>query len=173
MAKRISQSSINWAALAERVPEHQKPQFIAFKSKADNYLRKVQQLPDAPPKLDWAFYKAKVPVPGMVAEFEKSYSALNIPFPADTVSGQLDSQEKEIKQDIEKFKTESNARIEEYKKQLAHLASLLPYDQMTLEDYRDAFPEDALDTLNKPTFWPHAPEDQLGYVDKTEAPSKH
>lgn len=39
-AKRITQTNINWAALAERVPEHQKPQFIAFKSKSDQYLRR-------------------------------------------------------------------------------------------------------------------------------------
>lgn len=39
-AKRLTQSSINWAALAERVPEHQKAQYIAFKSKSDGYLRR-------------------------------------------------------------------------------------------------------------------------------------
>lgn len=50
----------------------------------------------------------------MVEEFQKQYSALNIPYPPDTVSSQLDAQEKEIKSDIDKFKIESNARIAEY-----------------------------------------------------------
>ena len=31
---------------------------------------------------------------------------------------------------------------------------------MTMEDYRDAFPEQALDPINRPTFWPHTPEEQ-------------
>lgn len=55
-----------------------------------------------------------------------------------------------------------------YKKQLAHLASLLPFDQMTMEDFRDSYPDIALDPINKPTFWPHEPEDQLDYVDKEQ-----
>lgn len=39
-AKRIAQSTINWAAIAERVPSEQKSQYFAFKAKADTYIRK-------------------------------------------------------------------------------------------------------------------------------------
>ncbi|KAF7264183.1 ATP synthase, subunit D [Rhynchophorus ferrugineus] len=172
-AKRIAQSSINWSQFAERVPEHQRQTFLAFKAKSDGYLRRVLAQPEKAPAIDWAFYKQRVPVAGMVDEFQKQYAALTIPYPPDTVSNQIDAQEKELKADIEKFKAESNARIAEYKKQLAHLASLLPYDQMTLEDYRDAFPDLALDPLNKPTFWPHDEEDQIDYVDKDAPPAHH
>ncbi|CAH1959817.1 unnamed protein product [Acanthoscelides obtectus] len=112
-AKRIAQSSINWAALSERVPEHQRSSFLAFKAKSDNYLRRVLANPEKPPAIDWSFYKQKVPVAGMVEEFQKQYSALNIPYPPDTVQSQLEAQDKEIKSDIEKFKAESNSRIAE------------------------------------------------------------
>ncbi|XP_017773779.1 PREDICTED: ATP synthase subunit d, mitochondrial [Nicrophorus vespilloides] len=172
-AKRISQSAINWASLAERVPEHQKNIFIAFKAKHDNYLRRVMANPESAPAIDWAFYKAKVPVAGMVDDFQKQYTALNIPYPPDNVSGQIDTLEKEIKSDIAKFKVESSARIEEYKKQLAHLSSLIPFDQMTMEDYRDAYPEQALDPINRPTFWPHGFEDQLENKDWSKEEEHH
>lgn len=59
------------------------------------------------------------------------------------------------------------------KKQLAHINSLLPYDQMTMEDFRDAYPELALDPINRPTFWPHTPEEQLDYEDKDAVPAAH
>lgn len=36
---------------------------------------------------------------------------------------------------------------------------------MTMEDVYDAYPDQALDSLNKPTFWPHTPDEQEGYVD--------
>lgn len=49
----------------------------------------------------------------MVDEFQKQYSAISIPYPPDTVKPQLDALEKEIKSDIEKFKAESNVRIQE------------------------------------------------------------
>lgn len=58
-------------------------------------------------------YKKQIPLPGLVDEFEKQYNALKVPYPPDTVSSQLDSLEKEVQADITKFKTESNARIEE------------------------------------------------------------
>lgn len=58
-----------------------------------------------------------------------------------------------------------------YKKELAHIASLLSYDQMTLEDYKDAYPDEALDPLNKPTYWPHTPEEQLDYKEQEPTPA--
>lgn len=60
-----------------------------------------------------------------------------------------------------------------YKKQLAYLASLIPYDQMTMEDYKEAYPEDSIDPISKPSFWPHNPEEQLGYKSKEQPASSH
>lgn len=39
-AKRIAKSSIDWAKIAERVPENQKLFFNALKGRSDTYLRK-------------------------------------------------------------------------------------------------------------------------------------
>lgn len=38
--KRITKSAIDWTALSERVPEHQRPMFLSFKAKSDGYLRR-------------------------------------------------------------------------------------------------------------------------------------
>lgn len=35
---------------------------------------------------------------------------------------------------------------------------------MTMEMFYDLFPKDALDPVNRPTFWPHTPEEQPGYL---------
>lgn len=80
-------------------------------SQAIGAVLRVLAQPENPPAIDWNVYKQKVPVAGMVDEFQKKYSALNIPFPTENVGPQLNAQEKEIQADIEKFKTESNARI--------------------------------------------------------------
>ena len=53
-----------------------------------------------------------------------------------------------------------------YKKELAHIESLIPYETMTLEEFRDAHPEMAIDPINRPTFWPHTEEAQLEYLEK-------
>jgi len=167
-ARRIAQSSINWSALAERVPPNQKGSFAAFKTKSDVYMRAVLANPEKPPAIDWAYYKNLVPVAGLVDSFQKQYEALKIPYPADTVTPQVEEQAKQTRAEIEKFKAESNAKISTYEKDIAHLKSLLPYEQMTMEDYRDAFPDKALDPINRPTFWPHNPEEQVGYKSKEQ-----
>lgn len=159
-ARRIAQSSVNWAALAERVPPNQKANLAVFKSMSDKYLRSVIVNPEEPPKLDWAHYQKTVPIAGMVEKFQKAYEALSIPYPADTVTSQVEAQEKQVREDIAKFVKESESRIAEYQTQISHLKALLPFDQMTMEDYRDAFPDKALDPINRPSFWPHTPEEQ-------------
>lgn len=60
-----------------------------------------------------------------------------------------------------------------YEKEIAATKALLPYEQMTMEDYYEAYPDQALDPVNKPSFWPHEPEDQPGYVDPDKPASAH
>ncbi|CAH1398615.1 unnamed protein product [Nezara viridula] len=162
-AKRIAGSAIDWAKIAERVPEAQKPSFLQFKTRSENYLRRVMVNPENPPKIDWTYYKAKVPVPGMVDTFQKKYETLQIPYPQDNVTPLIDAQEKEVKKQIAEFKEASAQRIKGYQAEINHINSLIPYDQMTMEDFAHAHPDLALDPLNKPTFWPHNPEEQIGY----------
>ncbi|VVC99029.1 ATP synthase subunit d, mitochondrial [Leptidea sinapis] len=169
MAKRIAQSSINWTAIAERVPANQKTNLAAFKLKSDTYLRRVLANPEEAPKINWAHYKSAVAVPGMVDNFQKQYEALKIPYPQDTVTSQIEAQWVEIKKEIDAFIRESNANIAKCEQEIAETKALLPFDQMTMEDFRDAYPEQALDPINRPTFWPHEPEDQLNYVDPESA----
>lgn len=66
---------------------------------------------------------------------------MKIPYPPDNLTSQVVAQESQVKQEIQQFKSESDARITEAQKAVDHLKSLLPYEQMTMEDYRDAFPE--------------------------------
>lgn len=57
------------------------------------------------------------------------------------MTSQVVAQEGQVKTEIEQFKSASTARINEHQKAMEHLKSLLPYEEMTMEDYRDAFPE--------------------------------
>ncbi|CAB0004765.1 unnamed protein product, partial [Nesidiocoris tenuis] len=134
--------------------------------------RRVSANPENAPKLDWAYYKKNVPIPGLVDAFQKQYESLQIPVPADTLTSTIDSQEKEIRDAVAKFKAESDERIVKMKAEVTRIQGLLPYEQMTMEDFAEAHPEEALDPINRPTLWPHEPEDQIGYKpdDKVSLP---
>jgi len=51
--------------------------------------------PEAPPAIDWAFYKQKIAAPGLVDSFQKHYEALKVPYPANKVSPLIDAQKAE------------------------------------------------------------------------------
>ncbi|XP_012271947.1 ATP synthase subunit d, mitochondrial [Orussus abietinus] len=158
--------SFNWSALAERVAESDKNLYAAFKSKSDQYLRRVQVNPESPPKFDWTFYKKNIPLAGMVDRFQKEYESLKVPYPPDNYTVKLSELEKDYSSKIDNFVKESNVRIEEYRQKADKLKNQIPYAQMTMEDFKDIHPEEALDPLNNPTFWPHTEEYQSEYIDK-------
>lgn len=172
-AKRISQSNVNWSALSERVPPGQKTQFLTFKSRSDKYLRAVLANPDQSPKIDWSAYKNKIPNAALVDSFQKAYESLKVPYPVDTVSTEVDKLRAHVQSEIAAFKKASEERISKHKAEADRINALLPYGQMTMEDFRDAHPELALDPINKPTYWPHIPDIQPGYVDPNEKPEQH
>jgi F-type H+-transporting ATPase subunit d len=101
----------------------------------------------------------------MVDNFQKQYESLKVPYPSDSVSATIEAQRGPMTQEIEKFKKESSARIAQAEKDIAHLKSLIPFGQMTMEDFAEAYPDQALDPINKPTFWPHDAEEQKPRVE--------
>jgi F-type H+-transporting ATPase subunit d len=60
---------------------------------------------------------------------------------------------------VQEFVNASNARIELSKSEVAKLSALLPYSEMTMEEFADAHPELSIN-VNEPTAWPHTAEDQ-------------
>lgn len=159
--KRFVQSSVNWAAIAERMRAAEKPTYLAFKAKSDGYLRKISALPTELPKIDWAAYRSVITVPGLVDNLEKLYGTIEIPYPEDVYTAAIDKLEKETEKDIREFKAEAEAIIEKYETRIQEIDKLLPFDQMTYEDAAYVEPELVLDMENKPSFWPHEEIDRL------------
>lgn len=122
--------------------------------------------PEAAPKIDWATYKAKIPVAGLADTFQKNYEGLKIAYPTENVSSQIDAQEKEVLASLQSLAKETAERAASYKAEISRIEALIPYSEMTLEEFYLAHPEQAIDTYKKPTYWPHTPEEQLDYVPK-------
>lgn len=121
-------------------------------------IYRVNSYPENPPAIDWEFYRKRIATSGMVNEFEKAYKAIKVPFPTETRMAEIDAQEKVVEQNIQTFIKESNERISNYQKQLDSLKAIIPFEEMTMEDFMDAFPQYSIN-VDSPTFWPHTLED--------------
>jgi len=56
--------------------------------------------PEAPPKIDWMYYKKNIPVSGLVDKFQKEYESFKVPYPADKYTSEVEVHEKEVVQHL-------------------------------------------------------------------------
>ncbi|NP_001084746.1 uncharacterized protein LOC414718 [Xenopus laevis] len=158
--RRAALKAIDWMAFAERVPPNQKAMFNALKTRSDAVAGKLASLPEKPPTIDWAFYRAAVQKAGMVDEFEKKFSSITVPVPKDTQTEKINAQEQESVKHAQTYIQESKTRVSQYEKELERYVNMIPFDQMTFEDLHEAFPETRLDKEKHP-YWPHKPISEL------------
>ncbi|XP_072028170.1 ATP synthase subunit d, mitochondrial-like [Amphiura filiformis] len=156
-SRRVGQKVIDWAAFAERVPPNQKSQFNALKSHADALKARYNATPEVAPALDWAMYKKTVPIPGLVDKFEKQYKETKVPFPSDPVTTTIDTEEKEFNSNLKNLKAEAQKRIAEYEEQAKKFTGMVPFEEMTIEEFDEYFPELSMEVRRKKYPFPHYP----------------
>jgi F-type H+-transporting ATPase subunit d len=147
-------------------------QFNAFKAKSDGYVAKVSMLPEALPAINWAQYEGRIAIPNMVSEFKKQYESISVSYPKDSYTTKIDEEEKVEMADVAQYIQQCQQRAAELKTELARVQSLMPIEEMNMEEFFDAYPDLALDPFDKPEMWPFTEEAQPEYVDQMIAEGK-
>lgn len=107
--------------------------------KVDKHMRNVNALPEAAGVIDFEMYRAKITVPGMVDNFEKSYKGLKIAYPSDQGKlAEIDAQAVQSKANYSKFVADSQSRVDNFNSELAKWEAMKPVEEMTKEECLDA-----------------------------------
>lgn len=62
--------------------------------------------------------------------------------------------------------------IEKYKAKIDKINKSLPIEQMTMEEYMEAYPDFKIGSVSRPSIWPHTEEYQPEYIEKEMAENK-
>ena len=91
----------------------------------------------------------------MVDDFQKKYDALQIPFPKDTLSSQIDQQATAAKSKYEQLVKDSKTRIVGINEEKAKWEAMMPVEEMNLEEVLDAGIKGIAVDPQVESMWPH------------------
>ncbi|KAH8348457.1 hypothetical protein KR084_007544 [Drosophila pseudotakahashii] len=182
-AQKTSCTVVQLADLMKQVPPNQLKMFQMFAKKHEEYKDRVRKYPESMPTIDWEYYRQNVReefvdwVKGYETKYDKLHSLFenrHAMVDHKRYFEKVDEEAEEVKKAIAVFKAESNERIKQLSEKLEFVKAMQPYDQMTMEEFCFARPHLAPDFINKPTFWPHTPEEQMpGPSDPEAAAALH
>ncbi|KAH8269539.1 hypothetical protein KR018_008673 [Drosophila ironensis] len=173
----------NMADILKQVPPNQLTQYHIFAKKHEEYKARVRKFPESLPDINWAHYEQNVR-PEMVQwvqNYKVKYDKMHTLFEnrhamidSKRYFEEIDKETALVQEDICKYKEKSDERIKKLEEKISYLKAMMPYEEMNMEEFCSARPHLAPDFINRPTFWPHTPEEQTpGPTDPVAAAELH
>ncbi|KAH7731949.1 Protein ATP-5 [Aphelenchoides avenae] len=141
--KRVSQSSVNWQRLSERLTPQHAQELARLKGQNSIYSSQVNSLPADLPKVDFAALKKQMPShANLLDQLQKQYEAVKVPY--GTIPDKLNieiekwTQFNELRTKLHEQKTADGA--EEAKKVEDKWAKAPPIEHFNRQHFAEYFP---------------------------------
>lgn len=147
----------NWSKLTEGAYVKEIPKINKYKSQVDSTAIKVASLPDQLPKIDWAHYKQHASDPKLVEELEKKYQSIKLEPPRAPASrlNDLKVAKEQDEARFKKFAVIAQSYIESAEVVKQKFKDMIPYREMSFEEYCQTFPEWNFADRENPSLSPH------------------
>jgi len=143
--RRIAKHSTDWAKLTQVVTEQHRPALESFRTKSEEYERKVGGLPSSLPSIDFESYRKRLPANLIAAvdALEKQYKSYEVPPAKDTQNLMEDIRKQQEKEaaDAKVWVAGSQQRIAELKEKIAWWDKIPPTEHMLRGEFNYYFPE--------------------------------
>ena len=143
-SRQVIAKSVNWAALAARIPKDPKASagFDEMRIKFETAKGALNTVPETPAPIDWDHYKAVVKNTALVEKFHAAYSSLAVPYPstAESLAALAAEKDAQVAADAETAKA-LEGTVMKAQENIDKITGIKAYEIMTLDEYLALNPE--------------------------------
>jgi len=142
-ARQVAARTVNWAALAARVPKDGKSAaaFEELRIKFETAKGTLNTMPEKPTPIDWDHYSSVIRNKGLFEKFQTAYAELEVPYPEDDYSAEIEAQRAEAYAQDAQTRAELADGVAQAEASIAAITGIKAYEAMTYDEYFDMNPD--------------------------------
>merc|ERR1712193_357783 len=141
--RQVAARTVNWAALAARVPKDGKSAagFEELRIKFETSKGTLNMMPEKPTPINWDHYSSVVKNKELFEKFQSAYAELEVPYPEDDFSAEIEAKRAEAEAQDAHTRAELADGVAQAEASIAAITGIKAYEAMTWDEYCELNPK--------------------------------